>query len=469
MDNEEKFSAFHDGSLDPDAAELLKELEDDDDEEGFEPSPLMSTPSLVRIMSSAALIETSATIPNQTAVSVEGDVAEELGAEASDLSDSDPAVKAVALSASSDAEESDDGDANLAEGSGVSEKTLGQAKLPIPPIKAFSEQVGERKSPPSAKRPPTPPRMPSGANTPLPSVAATPPASPAPGARVLRQGEVIYTQEAINGILAGGINDEGRDIGALKTVDNGWYTQIFNEDYFRTISKSSPRQTRREAKFIVDRLGIEKGARVLDLCCGYGRHTIELAKQGFDMVGLDLSMVMLKKALADAQAGNQIIKFVHGDMQKLTFKAVFDAVYNVQTSFGYFDDLRNFKVLQGVYRALKPGGVLLIETINRDFVVEELPLRLWWKATECMLLEEIDMEHFTGVLKIKRSFVFEDSGRAPWEQNIHIRLYTPIELRAMLMRAGFNVLELSGDYSLPGAFFGATSPRIIFVAEKSVK
>lgn len=308
------------------------------------------------------------------------------------------------------------------------------------------------------------------ADAPRPSMPPPPPmASMVSKTRVLRDGETAYTIEQLREVMAGGKNDEAPDLAALKVGDNGWYAQVFNEDYLRTVPKSEPRQTRREARFIMERLGLESGARVLDLACGTGRHAIELAKEGYDMVGLDYSMCMLKRALADAQSAKTIIKFIHGDMQKLTFKAIFDAIYCVQTSFGYFDDLRNFRVLQGIYRALKPGGVFLIEVTNRDFIVEDLPMRLWWKGKDCKLLEEIDLEHQTGILKVKRSFVFDDSSRAPWEQNISIRLYTSSELRALLMRAGFNVLELSGDYSLPGAFFGATSPKIIYVAEKPIR
>lgn len=310
----------------------------------------------------------------------------------------------------------------------------------------------------SGKRPPVPPKMPA---------ATIPGTGPVPQKQT-KDGENLYTIEELNDRLPGGKLDDGRDL-AFKFNDNNWYSQIFNEDYLRTVPKNSPKQTEREAKFIIERLGIESGARVLDLCCGFGRHTLYLAKNGFDMVGLDLSMIMLKKALADAQANNQAIKFIHGDMRKLTFKAIFDAIYNVQTSFGYFDDVSNFKVLQGIFNALKPGGVFLIETVNPDFLINDLPLRIWWKGRECMLLEEIDMEALSGVLKISRSFVFDDQKRAPWEQKIQIRLYTAHEMRALLTRAGFKVVELSGDYSLPGAYFGATSPKVIFVAEKPVR
>jgi len=466
MDTEDKLNAAnHDASFDPDAAELLKDLEDDEEDDAAQDATAQSSPSLVRLLSSASELETIATVPSLPIVSQknqENDIIERYRQSVAEVS--------------------------LLNADNTPEQT---PQTPPPPPAIDTQTENDTAPPPKtpAKKPQSPSQQKISAKTPtkqkdeeppktsLPNTAkgSPPPVPPPPpttstaNPRILRDNETACTQEMLSDIMAGGKDDEARDLAAHKFPDNGWYTQVFNDDFLRTIPKSSTRQTKREAKFIIDRLGIETGARVLDLACGYGRHTIELARQGFDMVGLDLSMVMLKKALADAQTAGQVIKFVHGDMQKLSFKAIFDAIYNVQTSFGYFDDQKNFKVLQGIYRALKPGGVFLLETVNRDFIVEDLPLRLWWKAHECMLLEEIDIEHISGFLKVKRSFVFDEPARAPWEQNINIRLYTPIELRAMLMRAGFSVVELSGDYSLPGAFFGATSPKIIFVAEKHIK
>ncbi len=497
MDKEDINVASSDNSYDPDAAELLKDLDDDDDEEeslgsGFDTN-LEPRNSLVNILTSSANLESLTTFPSMPPVVAELPATDAIGKPASpadfaasqiDRDDKEAADADAQAQADAPSDTLQDikpaADVKPPERSGTVKMSMGRpfdAELPKPalePIKSSDERLNvpdhvsednaslkqnDRASHPNNKRPPVPPRAS------MPSIAAAVPAN----MRLLKEGESVYTQDAIKDLMAGGKNDEAPDLAALKFADNNWYAQVFNEDYFRTIPKSAPRQTLREAKFIIDRLGVQSGARVLDLCCGYGRHTLELAKRGFDMVGLDLSMVMLKKALADAQASNQAIKFVHGDMRKLNFKSIFDAVYNVQTSFGYFDDYSNFKVLQGIYRALKPGGVFLIETVNRDFLIDDLPLRLWWKGVECMLLEEIDMDSVSGVLKVQRSFVFDGSTRAPWEQKIQIRLYSSSELRALLMRAGFDVVELSGDYSLPGAFFGASSPKIILVAEKGIK
>lgn len=304
----------------------------------------------------------------------------------------------------------------------------------------------------SPKRPPIPPKMPNAPAT----------------ARVLRDNEIAYTQESLNDLLPGGKNDDGRDL-AYPFNDNNWYASVFNEDYLRTLPRSLPRQTAREVRFIIEKLGIQRGARVLDLCCGAGRHTVELAAKGYDMVGVDLSMFLLKRALETATKKKLSIKFVHGDMRKLTFRSIFDAVFNVQTSFGYFDDLSNFKVLQSIYASLKPGGIFLIETLNRDFIMDDMPLRLFWMGDGCKVLEESNVESLSGVLKVKRSIVLDDNFKPPYEQTMSIRLYSTTEMRQLLSRVGFEVLELVGDYSLPDPrHFGAYSMYNIFIAEKPI-
>lgn len=460
MDKENKVGGANEEiSFDSDAEDLLRDLESDEDDSEYSGGDASTSGEVTATQSLANMIASSVNLESLTSGCYRAAESAVDAQEASDLAQEEDDATADTLpmpgrevemasrgqeTSKKPEEEGAKSEGSRSESSSKSEEVEASSERAV--HDSDSEEVEKSGPRQSLKRPPIPPKMPAGV-------------------RVLREGETAYTQEAINDMLPGGKNDDGRDLN-YKFTDNSWYAQIFNEDYLRTVPKSSPRQTRREAKFIVDRMGIERGARVLDLCCGFGRHTIELAAQGFDMVGLDLSMVMLKRALSDAQERGQAIKFVHGDMRKLSFNSIFDAIYNVQTSFGYFDDQSNFKVLQGMFRALKQGGVLMLETINRDFLINDLPLRLWWKGKECTLLEEIDMEPLSGLLKVQRSFVFDDSSRAPWEQKIQIRLYTATEMRALLTRAGFDIVELSGDYSLPGAYFGASSPRNIFVAER---
>lgn len=330
------------------------------------------------------------------------------------------------------------------------------------------------------KRPPSMPAIPSQARQPgaKPGHGPTPPPRPAlkanpkgpPTLAPPKNGKPAKKND-IQGLVQELLDEEtpasrpGDPTSELMPPRRSWYEEIFNEEYFRTLPMGFHKQTRREAQFIQDCLGVGPGGRILDLSCGFGRHTIELAKRGYDMVGLDLSLPLLQKALNEAQRRNLSIKFIHGDLRELNFTAVFDAIYNYHTSFGYFDDKTNFDVLCGVHRALKNGGRFLMEMVNRDLIVQMMPRRKWWEGSDCIFLEEIDFNFKTSVLHTKRSFIYDD-GRPPWEQNIYIRLFSLHELRNLLQHAGFHILEVSGDIASRGAFFGNTSRHIILLAEK---
>lgn len=247
-----------------------------------------------------------------------------------------------------------------------------------------------------------------------------------------------------------------------------WFREVFTEEYLRTMPDNLDEITASEAEFIRKSLKLKKGSRILDLACGFGRHSLRLAQDGYELVGLDLSMPLLQKALAEAQRRSLNVKFIHGDMRELSFSTIFDGVFIWDTSLGYFDDRTNLRVLQGIHRSLKNGGRLLIDVINRDYVVQQTPTRLWWEGKGCIFLEESEFDYQTSTLHAKRSFIYED-GTRPLEQNSFIRLYNAHELRQMLHVAGFKVLEISGERHHKGYFLGASSHRIIILAEKRLK
>jgi len=244
-----------------------------------------------------------------------------------------------------------------------------------------------------------------------------------------------------------------------------WFQKVFTDEYFRTLPSDIHRQTRREVDFIEASLNLQPDDLLLDLACGFGRHSIELARRGHGVVGLDLSMHMLQKALNEGQRQELSIKFIHGDMRDLQFDGVFSDCLLWQTSFGFFDDQTNFRVLRGIHRALRPDGELLIDVVNRDHIASRMPHRLWWEGVNCVFLEEVDLDHRTSVLHTKRSFIYED-GTPPLEQSFYIRLYSPHELRHLLHAAGFSVLELSGELHHRGQFLGAASTRVVMRAKK---
>lgn len=247
-----------------------------------------------------------------------------------------------------------------------------------------------------------------------------------------------------------------------------WFQKVFSEDYLRTVPSNIVEITRREADFIEASMGLKEKSRMLDLACGFGRHSIELASRGYEMVGLDLSMPLLQRALDAAKKRSLNVKFIHGDMRELNFSGIFDGCVIWDTSLGYFDDRTNLGVLQGVNRGLKVGGRILVDVVNRDFVVNQTPTRLWWEGNGCIFLEESEFDYHLSTLEVQRSYIFED-GSPPMEHTSFIRLYNVHELRQMLHVAGFKVLEISGGQHYQGHFLGASSERIIILAEKRKK
>ena len=251
---------------------------------------------------------------------------------------------------------------------------------------------------------------------------------------------------------------------SVRRSRDNWFNEIFDASYFQTLPNGFFRRTIREADFIEAALELAEGASILDLGCGWGRHTIELCKRGYAMNGLDLSLPLLEKALAEAQRRSLNVHFVHGDMRDMDFDAQFDGIVSWHTSFGYFDDHTNIAVLRGITRALKPGGRLVMEVANRDYVVWNVPRQIWWEGDELLFMEEINFDTVNSRLNLKRTVVEETE--IPWEQYISIRLYSVNELMAYLTLAGLRVLSLSGDIAHPGKYLGPHNRSIILVAER---
>jgi len=136
----------------------------------------------------------------------------------------------------------------------------------------------------------------------------------------------------------------------------------------------------------------------------------------------------------------------------------------MNNTFGFFDDDANRRLLQTIHRSLVPRGRLLVDVLNRDYVLRDLPLRVGWEGDGCVVLEEVDFNYFTSRLRNKRSIVFMDGRHL--EQDILIRCYSLHEMGKILYQAGFRVLEVSGHIAHRGSFFGDASRSLIVLAER---
>src|SRR3984893_10207108 len=182
-----------------------------------------------------------------------------------------------------------------------------------------------------------------------------------------------------------------------KPVRADWFTTFFDRAYVAQLrEEKSPAETRREIDFILRALRPAPGARILDVPCGYARHAVGLARRGFRVVGVDLSRAMLAEARRRFVERPRLT-FVRGDMRRIAFRAEFDAVVNLYTSFGYFTPAQNRAVLRRLARALRPGGRILID--HRDPAHDAtLPQRLWYRAgPRRFILEDRRFDRRTNV------------------------------------------------------------------------
>ena len=243
-----------------------------------------------------------------------------------------------------------------------------------------------------------------------------------------------------------------------------WFEEAFDEDYLRTLPFMTPDQTLREVAFIRQSLQPPDDGELLDVACGYGRHAIELGQGGYRVTGIDLSLPLLIRAADESQRRSLSVNFIHADMRAMAFENQFDGAYSFLTSFGYFDEEANLKVASSIFRALRPGGRFLVDTINRDYIVSGLPTRVWWEGDGCVVLEEVDFNFQTSRLSVRRSVVFQDGRQV--EHDISIRAYSLHELGKLLRQAGFRVLEVSGGVATQGYFFGSKSRSVIMLCER---
>jgi SAM-dependent methyltransferase len=254
------------------------------------------------------------------------------------------------------------------------------------------------------------------------------------------------------------------DAAAQRKRGRPWWEELFNDDFIRTMAKITDQQIAAECDFIEESIGVARGAMVLDLACGTGRHAIELTQRGYHVVGFDLSLAMLARAADEAHERGQKLNFVQGDMREMTFEETFDGIFCWNTSFGYFEEEKNAQVIGRVHKALKKGGQFLLDVANRDYVMQQTPSLAWFEGEGCICMDEMNVDYITSRMKVKRTMMMDD-GRTR-EIEYSIRLYSLHELGKLLHDHGFRVVEVSGRTATPGVFFGAVSPRTLILAEK---
>jgi len=207
---------------------------------------------------------------------------------------------------------------------------------------------------------------------------------------------------------------------------------------------------------------LDSPPKILDLCCGPGRISAELARTGYTVTGVDITESFLRTARDDAKYENLDIEYIKADSREFVKPDYFDTIVNLYISFGYFTDQNDdLKVLKNVYTSLKKDGVFIIETLGKEIVSRDFIEAEWFERAGYTLLTEYEALDSWTFLK-NRWILINDKKRM--EKTFIQRLYSASELRTLLQEAGFNKIEIYGDWD--ESSYNHLANKLIIVCRK---
>jgi SAM-dependent methyltransferase len=234
-----------------------------------------------------------------------------------------------------------------------------------------------------------------------------------------------------------------------------WFSTWFDSPYYHILYKN---RNEEEAQVFMDNithyLNMPENGTILDLACGKGRHSIYLNKLGYQVTGVDLSENSI--AIAN-ESSNETLQFKTHDMRE-PMNETYDAVFNLFTSFGYFDTFEdNIKTLKAIKDSINEYGFGVIDFFNTDFIIENLV------AEETKEIDGItfNIKRFVENKKIIKEIRFEVKGESFFFSE-KVSAFTLSDFEAMLEEAGIFLLEIFGDYKLR-KFYKTQSERLIMI------
>ncbi len=244
-------------------------------------------------------------------------------------------------------------------------------------------------------------------------------------------------------------------------LETDWFANAFDALYPIVYAHRTVEAATAESAFAIDQLKLCESCSVLDLCCGNGRHMVHLLQHTPHVTGLDYSPDLL--GFARVQLG-ETARLLRGDMRAIPFEGVFDAVANFFTSFGYFQDYsENLSVAQGIARALKPKGRFFVDYLNPDYVRSHLDPETHRKAGDLDIHERRWVDESTK--RVNKVTEVSRAGQPVSNSSESVRLYSPVELDALLDEAGLTVEARYGDYD--GSAVDPLRPRQIIVGTRA--
>jgi SAM-dependent methyltransferase len=213
---------------------------------------------------------------------------------------------------------------------------------------------------------------------------------------------------------------------------------------------------------LINLLGLKEGDAILDMCCGPGRHSLEFARRGFKVTGVDVTANYLQEARVQAEREALHIEFIEEDMRSFQKVETFNAAIMMYTSFGYFEDPReNFQVLVNVCESLKDEGKLLIDLMGKEILARVFQERGWEEQDGAYLLQERKISRNWSWIE-NRWILLEGSDHHEYE--VCHWIYSAFELECMLQDAGFRTVVSYGD--LAGSLYDHNARRLVCVGQR---
>lgn len=240
--------------------------------------------------------------------------------------------------------------------------------------------------------------------------------------------------------------------------------------WWRMHLEDDPRRPHSQIKTQIDGverfLRLEPRSRVLDLGCGSGRRTIELARRGHRVLGVDPDERALAVARASAKGEKLNVHFLKADTRAISYRSEIDAIVSLDGAFGQLpQDRDDLRCLEAARKALKPGGQMLIDSLNKEWLMRHFEPNFWEQGEEgkgAVVLDQITFDFERGRLDNRRVIVGADGKRTP--SFVSIRVYALTELKAQLERAGLVYRQSWGGFD--GSAYGMDSPRVVVLAER---
>lgn len=244
-----------------------------------------------------------------------------------------------------------------------------------------------------------------------------------------------------------------------KYISMDWTAKYFDDLYARFFLENlDERRTSEQVSLILGKTRITDGSSVADLGCGLGRHVLEFARKGQEATGYDFNETYIQRAKEAAENENLAnATFVCQDSRNFGETSRFDLVTSLWTSFGYFDDATNWRILNQIAKSLKPGGQVVIDLENREYIIRHFIVDRYKDKEGFLILERNHFEPATSINKCRRTFVHPDGSRAVY--NREIRLFTLTEMLVMGKSVGIEFDQIYGDWD--GKAYGLEVPRMI--------